>query len=200
MDPGNSDSQESSEDARVTRFTREVMSHEGGRWVVAIVGLSGVSRAASKVATRSQCDREQPMASPSCFNGDQLSFFAAARYVRDQTPPTTIVMSANEGPFFYLANRPLVPVDSINARPPEAAAAFLQRQNISYAVISHVTFDDLPLAERLLSACNILEPVAEFPPRATVFRVLPGPVADSRACGILRDFRREAGEFPPQIF
>ena len=36
----------------------------------------------------------------------------------------------------------VVPVDSINARPPQAAAAFLHGQNISYAVISHVAFDD----------------------------------------------------------
>lgn len=167
---------------------------------VAIVGLTGVSRAASRVATRSQCEREQAMASPSCFNADQLSLFAAARYVGEQTPPATIVMTANEGTFFYLANRPVVPVDSINARPPQAAAAFLHGQNISYAVISHVAFDDLPLAERLLSACNLLEPAAVFPPRTTVFRVLPDPVADSRACEILEDFRRDAGKFLPQIF
>ena len=168
--------------------------------LVAIIAITGLSRAATKIATRSQCERQHAMLSPSCFNADQLSFFAAARYVGDQTPPSAIVMSGNEGTFFYLANRRLVPVDSINARPPDGAADFLLRENVSYAVVNHVSFEDLPLSERLLSACAHLEPAAEFPPRTTVFRVMPSPVAESRACEILRDFRRDAGEFLPQIF
>jgi hypothetical protein len=167
---------------------------------VAIIAVTSVSRAVLRVAARSQCEREQAMLSPSCFNVDQLAFFAAARYVGDRTPPSAIVMSPYEGTFFYLANRRLVPVDSINALPPERAAAFLHRENVSYAVMSHVSFSALPFSERLLSACSHLELAAEFPPRTTVFRVLPAPVTDSRACERLRSFRRGAGEFLPQIF
>jgi 4-amino-4-deoxy-L-arabinose transferase-like glycosyltransferase len=165
-----------------------------------VIAITGLSRAALRVATRSQCDRAHAMVSPSCFNADQLAFFAAARYIGNQTPPTAIVMSANEGTFFHLANRRLMPVASINALPPDSGAVFLRRENVSYAVIGHVGFDNLPFSERLLSACNFLEPVAQFPPRTTVFRVLPSPAGDSRACEILRDFRRGAGEFLPQIF
>lgn len=168
--------------------------------IVAIIATAGVSRAAAKVATRSQCERDQAMLSPSCFNADQLSFFAGARYIRDQTPPSAIVMSANEGTFFYLSTRRLVPVDSINARPVAAAAEFLHRARVSYAVLNHASFEDLPFSERLLSACAYLEPAAEFPPRTTVFRVMPGPVPGSRACEILTEFRRGAGEFLPHIF
>ncbi len=147
--------------------------------LVAIITITGFTRAALRVATRSQCEREQAMLAPSCFNADQLSFFAAARYVGDHTPSSAIVMSAYEGTFFYLANRRLVPVDSINALPPEDAAAFLRRENVSYAVVNHVAFAALPFSERLLSACNYLEPVAEFPPRTTVFRVLPSAARDA---------------------
>src|SRR5687767_16018466 len=109
-------------------------------------------------------------------------------------------MGRSEGTFFYLANRRLVPVASIDALPPERAAAFLHRQNVSYAVMNHVSFSALPFSERLLSACSHLELAAEFPPRTAVFRVLPGPVTHSRACERLRNFRRGAGEFLPQIF
>ncbi len=168
--------------------------------VVAIIAITGVSRAAAKVATRSQCERDQAMLSSSCFNADQLSFFAAARFIGEHTPPSTIVMSANEGTFFYLSNRRLVPFDSIDVRPPAAAAEFLRRENVSYVVLGHVSFENLPLSERLLSACAHLEPAAEFPPRTTVFRVMASPATGSRACEILRDYRRDAEEFLPQIF
>ena len=168
--------------------------------IAAVIALTGLSRAASRIAVRSRCDREQPMQSASCFNADQLALFAAARYVGEHTPPSAIVLSASEGTFFYIAERPVVPVDSINARAPDRAADFLQRQQVQYAVISHASFDNLPLGDRLLSACDHLEPMAEFPPRTAVFRVVPAASSHSRACEILRDFQRGAGEFIPQIF
>lgn len=168
--------------------------------VVATISLTGVSRAAAKVATRSQCERERAMLSPSCFNPDQLGFFAAARYIGEQTPPSTIVLSVNEGTFFYLSNRRLVPTDSITALPAAAAAEFLKREKISYTVVSRVSFEALPLSERLLAACAYLEPVAQFPTRTTVFRVMPSAAPGSPACEILREYRRHADEFLPQIF
>lgn len=168
--------------------------------LAAIISITGVSRGAAKIAVRSQCDRERPMQSPACFNADQLALFASARFVAEHTPPSSIVISASEGTFFYIAERRLVPVDSINARPPARAADFLRRENIAYAVINHVSFEALPFAERLLTACEHLEPMAEFPPRATVFRVRPSASPNSPACQILRDFREGAGEFMPQIF
>ncbi len=168
--------------------------------IAAIIFITGLSRAFSRMAVRSQCHRAQAMQSPSCFNADQLAFFAAARYVADHAPPSAIVMSANEGTFFYLAQRRLVPVDSINIRPADRAADFLHRENVSYAVINHVSFAAPPFAERLLSACDHLEPLAEFPHRTTVFRVLSSPLPESPACAILRDFPGGAGEFMPQIF
>lgn len=168
--------------------------------IAVIISITGLTRATSRIATRSQCDRRQAMQSPSCFNADQLAFFAAARYVGEHSPPSAIVMSANEGTFFYLAQRRLVPVDSINIHPADRAADLFGRDSISYAVVSHVSFAAVPFAERLLMACDRLEPVAEFPPRTTVFRVLPTPFPDSPACEILRDFRGGAGQFMPQIF
>lgn len=168
--------------------------------LAAIISVTGIARSASKIALRSRCDRADPMRSTTCFNADQLSFFAAARWMGEHTPPSAIVMSANEGTFFYLARRQLVPLDSINARPPERATAFLRRENVSYAILNHVTYDDLPFSARLMSACEHLEPVEEFPPRTVVFRVLGRPSINSRACEILEDYSREPGEFLPQVF
>jgi hypothetical protein len=168
--------------------------------LTAIIVLTAVIRSADRIAVRQRCERAEAMESSSCFNADQLSFFAAARYVGEHTPPSATVISANEATFFYLANRRLIPVDSIIARPPARAAEFLREQNVSYAVLSHVAFDAIELSTRLMRACEYLEPVAEFPPRTAVFRVLPAPSSDSRACEILRAYARDAGEFLPQIF
>jgi hypothetical protein len=168
--------------------------------LAAVIAITGFGRAASKIAVRSRCDREQAMQSPSCFNADQLAFFAAARYVAEHAPPSSIVMSANEGTFFYVGRRPVVPVDSITARPPDQAAKFLHDEKVAYAVIGHVGVDSPAFAERLLSACDHLDPIAEFPPRTTVFRVLPSATPQARACEILRDYRQGAGDFLPQIF
>lgn len=168
--------------------------------LAATIAITGLSRSASRIAVRSRCDREQAMQSPSCFNADQLAFFAAARYVAEHTPPSSIVMAVNEGTFFYVAQRRLVLVDSLTVRPSEHAASFLRHEKVSYAVIGHVGIDSPTFAERLLSACDHLEPMAEFPPRTTVFRVLPAASSDARACEILRDYQEDAGEFMPQIF
>ena len=165
-----------------------------------IISITGITRSASRIAVRSKCDRSDPMRSTSCFNADQLSFFAAARWVGEHTPPSAIVMSAHEGTFFYLAHRQLVPVDSINRRPPDRAAAFLRRENVSYAIMNHAAHDDLPFSARLLGACEHLEPVEEFPPRTVVFRVLPRPSSSSRACEILEDDSRAPEGFLPQVF
>ena len=168
--------------------------------LAATIAITGLSRGASRIAVRSRCDREQAMQSPSCYNADQLAFFAAARYVAEHTPPSSIVMAVNEGTFFYVAQHRLVPVDSLTVRPSDRAASFLRDEKVSYAVIGHVGIDSPAFAERLLSACDHLEPMAEFPPRTTVFRVLPAASSDARACEILRDYQVEAGEFMPQIF
>lgn len=168
--------------------------------LAAIISITGLTRSASRIAVRSKCDRSDPMRSSSCFSADQLSFFAAARWVGEHTPPSAIVMSANEGTFFYLAHRQLVPVDSINARPPERAAAFLRREKVSYAVMNHAANDDLPFSARLLGACEHLAVVEEFPPRTVVFRVLPRPSSSSRACEILEEDSRAPEGFLPQVF
>ena len=168
--------------------------------LAATIAITGLSRSATRIAVRSRCDREQAMQSPSCFNADQLAFFAAARYVAEHTPPSSTVMAVNEGTFFYVAQHRLVPVDSLIVRPSDRAASFLRDEKVSYAVIGHVGIDSPAFAERLLSACDHLEPMAEFPPRTTVFRVLPAASTDARACVILCDYQAGAGEFMPQIF
>ena len=168
--------------------------------LAAIISIAGLARSASRIAVRSKCDRSDPMRSPSCFSADQLSFFAAARWVGEHTAPSAIVMSANEGTFFYIAHRQLVPVDSINARPPERAEAFLRRERVSYAIMNHAANDDIPFSARLLGACEHLEVVEEFPPRTVVFRVLPRPSSRPRACEILEVNSRAPKEFLPQVF
>lgn len=165
-----------------------------------VIGITGVVRSADRVAIRQQCDRESAMESPSCFNVDQLSFFAAARYVGEHAPASAIVVSANEATVFYLANRRLVPADSMNAVPRARAADFLRQHNVSYAVLHHVAFAAIQMSTRLAGACDHLEPVAEFPPRTVVFRVLPAASLDTRACEILREYSEDAGRFLPQIF
>ena len=140
------------------------------------------------------------MRSPSCFNADQLSFFEAARYVATQTPPDAVAMSSKEATFYYLTSRRVLSVDSINARAPERAEEFLQREGVSYAILGHLSDGDIPFSLRLKSACRRLRPEREFPPRTTVFRVVPAADGDPRACEILRAYARDAGRFRSQIF
>ena len=168
--------------------------------LAAIIAVTGITRSASRIAVRSKCDRADPMRSPACFNPDQLSFFAAARWMGEHTPPSAIVMSSNEATFYYLSKHQLVPVDSIDARPPERALPFLRRERVTYAVLNNAAYDDVPFSLRLLAACDYLEPVEIFPPRTVIFRVLERRSGDSRACEILEDYSRHRGEFLPQIF
>jgi hypothetical protein len=168
--------------------------------LTALTTVTGLTRSAQTAAVKRGCDRERPMRSASCFNADQLSFFEAARYVAAHTPPSAVAMSSKEPTFHYLTRRRIVPVDSLNARTPERAEEFLQRSGVSYVILGHLSHADPPYSIRLRSACHRLRPEREFPPRTTVFRVVPATEADPRACEILRAYARHAGQFRSQIF
>jgi hypothetical protein len=168
--------------------------------LAALMTLAGLIRGASTVAAKRACDRQRATRSPSCFNADQLSLFEAARYVAAHTPPSAVAMSSKEATFHYLTGRRVVPVDSINARPPERAEEFLQRAGVSYVILGHLYYGDIAFSLRLTRACHRLRLEREFPPRTIVFRVVPATEADPRACEVLRAYARDAEQFRSQIF
>jgi hypothetical protein len=168
--------------------------------LAALMTVTGLIRDARTIAVKRGCDREQAMRSASCFNADQLSFFEAARYVAVHTPPSAVAMSSKEATFHYLTGRHLVSVDSINARAPDRAEEFLQREGVSYVILGHLYVGDIAFSARLTAACHRLQPEREFPPRTTVFRVVPAADGDPRACEILRAYARDAGQFRSQTF
>jgi hypothetical protein len=185
--------------ALVAKWSRRVATAA----VVALTALTtatGLIRDARTAAVKRGCDRERAMRSASCFNADQLSFFEAARYVAAHTPRSAVAMSSKERTFHYLTGRRVVPVDSINARAPERAEEFLQRTAVSYVILGHLSHADIPYSLRLTRACHRLRPEREFPPRTTVFRVVPAAEGDPRACEILRAYARDAEHFQSQIF
>ena len=54
-------------------------------------------------------------------------------------------------------------------------------------LLNHVSFDALELSVRLTRACDRLRPERVFPPRTTVFRVVP---TDQETLGHARSFAR----------
>ncbi|MGQ0713958.1 MAG: glycosyltransferase family 39 protein [Gemmatimonadaceae bacterium] len=168
--------------------------------LAAVLVTTGLLRGRDEVSTRAQCNRDEPLRSPACFNRDQLSFFEASRYVGERTTPSAIVMSSKEATFHYLTHRRIVPLDSANALPPEHAAQFLRRSGVSHILLSHLSADDVVFARRLIAACRHLDVERHFPTRTTVFRVARTTVADGQACAILRAYARNAGRFRPQVF
>jgi hypothetical protein len=147
-----------------------------------------------------QCDREAPRQSPSCFNPDQLAFFAAAEHVRASRPPGTTALASKEATFHYLTASRQVPLSAVRSPSPATTIASLVRHDTRMIVLGHLSVEDFDLARELRRSCDHLTLEKEFPPSTLVFRVAEPSERPAPACAALARYPAESAGFQDQLF
>lgn len=158
-----------------------------------VLAGGGWARTMELAGRMAPCERASAQVSPGCYNENQRSFFAAARFAADSTPADAAFLTAKEAAFAYYARRRVVYPGALRGDAGQLLAALRQR-GIRYVVLGrNAEIESSFLAQALERSCDQLELVATFPPRTYLFevttdsRTLPG----SRACEAIRTYRAD---------
>ena len=147
-----------------------------GRWrhalhaavAVLMLGIAAgiVQRGVPQFKARIECDRSRALTAPGCFNDDQRSFFAGARWVNENLPVDEVIGSPKESTFAYYSERQVLHLKLI---PHLDGAGLLD--GMSAAGVRYLFLDRIhPMSRRrigpsLRPVCDQLRVVAAFPPR-----------------------------------
>jgi hypothetical protein len=160
---------------------------------------AGWARTADLAERMAECERASAVTSPGCYNEDQRSFFAAARFAADSTPADAVFLTAKEAAFAYYASRRVVYPGAFS-RDPAGLLAALQRLGVRYIVLGkNAEIEPGFLASALERFCDRLELVASFPPRTYLFKVSGDSVPRSPggACQAVYAYRADPSPILP---
>ena len=145
-----------------------------------IVCVTGFRSTLSSVRSFAACDRATPFDAPGCFNDDQLSLFAAARFVSTEAPDSAAVVTAKESTFAYYSGKHTVRPQTVLTTDPEEFRTLMRDNRADYVFLGRnkgIEFGKLPQA--LWHACRWLELERAFPPRSYLFRLRAEMAADT---------------------
>ncbi|HXI21940.1 MAG TPA: hypothetical protein VNH46_12675 [Gemmatimonadales bacterium] len=181
------------------QWTRPVLGRALILVLVASLLLSGMASVASVRRLYRACDRAHASTSPGCFNPDQLSYFAAARYARDSLPRGSVFLAAKEATFAYYSGQQVV-YPSLNLRDENSFRVGLQQRGVQYVVLGRTSSGERAwLSRRLLDFCRDFSLQARFPPRSLMLRLLPeaDSTASAAACAAVAAYRADTTELLP---
>ena len=175
-----------------------------GLALAGVVFLTGIRANWERLREFSGCDRSAPLQSPGCFKPDQRSLFAATRFVAENTPDSTVVLTAKDAAFAYYSNRETIRPRAVLADDPAVFITRLAESGADYVFLGrNVAIEFGPYSASLRRACPSLELVESFPPWSLLFRLGSdvSPDTTSAACralaqrrsGLQRLARRQAG-------
>jgi hypothetical protein len=162
-----------------------------------VLGGTAAAHDVTALARMRTCDRANPMESPGCFGEEDLSFFAATKIVLRESPDTARVLVAKDAPFAMMSRRTVLALPEALVKDSTQFFSFLAAQKVGYIVLTHVSFSDKPLADRLLRVCRRLVLLHTIPPFSSIYTYLPEdqPSRDESnpACIELRRYHDSAG-------
>lgn len=169
---------------------------------VLVVGAvaEAVPRMLPRVQQRARCSAVRvDGGARDCMTPDQRSYFEALAYIDRHLPRDAVLLSAKPEPTYYYTGRRSVDDGTAVNVPPDRFYRFLDRTGVDYVLLGSLRMvEPYQLLPRLETRCERLEPVASFPPRTRLFRLLPPSVdppdsGEPPGCRALRAYR-EASE------
>ena len=184
--------------AMVTGAAAAGRAHRGamrvGLAVVVVVGIgvAAIGEDAAGLRIVGGCDRAHPLDSAGCYNPDQRSFFAAARWAAHSTPDDAVfAIAGKQGDFYYLSGRRTVPNVVAGRGAPIEQLANLRQAGVRYLLATHVSGSDSPFGLWLGRVCDHVRLVQAFPPRTYLFRMAvdEGPDPTGATCRATTAYR-----------
>jgi hypothetical protein len=165
-----------------------------GLALAGVVFITGIRADWQRLQEFRSCDRSAPLQSPGCFDPDQRSLFAAANFVAENTPDSTLVVTAKAATFAFYSGRATIRPRAIVADDPAVFISLFAESGADYAFLGHTGPIERGLySQSLQRSCRALEIVESFPPRSFLLRLRTTPAADEStpACRALSRFRAE---------
>jgi len=141
------------------------------------------------------CPRENPLESPACFTEPQRSFFALARYVRENMPASAKFLTTKEATFGYYTGRQVMHPDLAILKFGADLLPSISARGIEYIVLSPLIGTRLPIG--LLPVCRQLETVTSFPGGTSLLRIRPETGPPDGTCDAVAKLREN---FPAREF
>lgn len=158
----------------------------------AILIATSAVRLGGHLTKFSDCDRAQIFTDANCATPGARSFFAAVRYVNDSLPRGARVGAVKATSIYYYTGRQTTPLQPLVPLDPMTFNGQLKAANLEYVLLSGLHSADLRLSRLLSERCHRLSVAGSFPPRTHLFRLLDTPAADTTACLVINEYRRES--------
>jgi len=150
--------------------------------LAALLSLNGLRRSVWLAAAGAECERGQRPPAASCLEPEQAAYFRAVTYLRDSTPPSTIVWSSKPATVYYYTGRL-----GLRLRSADSLIDALQHQRASLLVLGTVGGADWLAAPALRRDCDALSVRTAFPPYVYVFGLAPDG-KDGDGCSALERY------------
>jgi 4-amino-4-deoxy-L-arabinose transferase-like glycosyltransferase len=163
-----------------------------GLALAVVVFLTGIRANWERLQEVRRCDRSAPLQSPGCFDPDQRSLFAATSFVAENTPDSTMVITAKDATFSYYSGRRVTRPHPVLSDDPAVFVNRVVESGVDYLFLGrNAAIESGSYPETLRQACRSLELVKSFPPSSYLFRLGSdvAPDTTSAACRALAQFR-----------
>lgn len=164
----------------------------GGRAAVATGGLvllavaaTGAARTLPRVQERAGCSEVSlDGGGRDCMIPAQRSYFDALAHIDRHVPEDALVLAGKPEPMYFYTGRRGVDDREALRVPPDRFYRYLDRAGVDYVLLSGLrVIEPNNYVPGLQTRCERLEPVASFPPRTRLFRLLPPSGASEASDG-----------------
>jgi 4-amino-4-deoxy-L-arabinose transferase-like glycosyltransferase len=153
-------------------------------------------RTGGAVAAALRCDRSAVLPDAECLTPDQASYFAAIRWIRDNTADDDVLLAAKSAPLWLYAGRHSVGYGTALSGDTTTFVPFLRDNGVDYVLLGVLEQNEVwQLAPLMAGVCGNFTLEATFPPGTYLFR-LPAEgeaVPAGAACAAVSDYRTTNG-------
>jgi hypothetical protein len=134
-----------------------------------------------------RCTSADPLGPTTCSSPDQRSFFAAAAYARENTPPDAAFVTLKEATFALLSERRVQHPERLILQDSLRLPEIMRASGLDYVLLTPL--HDSGLTRHLLRRCDELEVVQTFPAQTYILKLSsPADSTGGIACSVLNYF------------
>ncbi|MFN0181263.1 MAG: hypothetical protein ACKVZ0_20850 [Gemmatimonadales bacterium] len=157
--------------------------------VTMMLGGTALGRSVANARAMAGCDRGGPTPPVNCLTASQASFFEAARYIKDSTPPDAVFLTAKYATLHHYTGRTAVSYRGALARDSADFLPFLDGNRVRYVLLASLELSEFNrLGPLLAKTCHRLSVVRAFDPGTWLLATTPDLAAP--ACRAVQEHDR----------
>lgn len=158
--------------------------------LVAVLSAGSLIGARAHVAALADCDRTAPEESAGCYGPASRALIAASRFVRDSTPPGSVVLAWQPAAVHFLSGKKAEPVTLALSVPPAEIAPHLAARSVTFALLTPISpTERQSMSRALLAACADYTVRARFEPDTYLLALRAPDPTSPDACDAIAGYR-----------